>query len=100
MDGTSIEWLTSRSGQLAVGEVAGHRAALCVALDDRVVVRRSMAAEVLAEVGEEGQRLALRKLLRDPEESVRYRVALSLAPRGAAWLTAGWRLPWPRWRPR
>src|SRR3989440_327780 len=61
---------------------AKRRAALSAALADRAIVRRSVAAEVLAEVGDEGQRPALRMLLRDPEEPVRYRVALSLAPRG------------------
>jgi HEAT repeat protein len=63
-------------------EDARGRAALSSALADRVIVRRGIAAEVLVEVGEEGQRPALRKLLRDPEETVRYRVALALAPRG------------------
>jgi HEAT repeat protein len=63
-------------------EEAKGRAALAAALTDRAAIRRGVAAEALAEVGGNQHRPALRKLLQDSEEMVRFRVALRLAPRG------------------
>src|SRR5262249_58653472 len=63
-------------------EEAKGRAALAAALTDRAAIRRGVAAEALAEVGGNEHRPALRKLLQDSEEMVRFRVALRLAPRG------------------
>ena len=61
-----------------------HRArtTLAAALADGVPQRRSVAAEALAELHRPEHLPALRKLLRDPEVSVRYRVALCLVTGG------------------
>ena len=42
-------------------------------------IRRAVAAEVLAQVGGDEQRPAVRKLLKDPKPTVRLRAALALA---------------------
>jgi HEAT repeat protein len=52
---------------------------LVKALTDAVPVRRSVAAEVLAQVGGDEQRPAVRRLLKDPKPTVRLRTALALA---------------------
>jgi HEAT repeat protein len=53
--------------------------ALIRALEDRVAVRRAVAAEVLVGTGGAEQWAAVRPLLRDPRPLVRLRVALALA---------------------
>ncbi len=52
--------------------------AVLQALEDRLPLRRAAAAAALARVGGEGQRPAVRKLLKDPDAEVRLRVALAL----------------------
>jgi HEAT repeat protein len=52
--------------------------ALLSALEDKVGVRRAAAAVALTQSGAPGVRLAVRKLLQDPEPAVRLRVALAL----------------------
>ena len=59
---------------------AKARATLAAALADRVAQRRAPAAEVLADLGGGGHLPALRKLLHDPDVTVRYRAALVLVP--------------------
>src|SRR5262249_27344500 len=54
--------------------------ALLAALDDKLSVRRAVAAETLAQLGRHSPVARLRKLLQDPVPSVRLRVALGLAP--------------------
>jgi HEAT repeat protein len=53
--------------------------ALAKALSDKVPLRRSVAAQVLAIVGRAEDRPAIRKLLTDPDQAVRLRVAIALA---------------------
>jgi hypothetical protein len=53
--------------------------ALIQALEDKLPVRRAAAAAALAQAGGPAQQLAVRKLLRDPDPTVRLRVALALA---------------------
>jgi HEAT repeat protein len=53
--------------------------ALLKALEDPVPIRRSVAAEVLSQVGGTEQWPAVRKLLQDPKPAVRLRAALALA---------------------
>lgn len=53
--------------------------ALVRALDDPLPARRALAAEVLAKAGGAEQRLAVRKLLRDADPTVRLRAAFALA---------------------
>ncbi len=53
--------------------------AIVAALDDKLPVRRGVAGEALALGGALEQRAAVRKLLKDPDSSVRLRVALGLA---------------------
>jgi HEAT repeat protein len=53
--------------------------ALLKALEDAVPIRRSVAAEVLSQVGGAEQAPAVRKLLKDPKPAVRLRAALALA---------------------
>jgi HEAT repeat protein len=57
-------------------------ASLVKALDDSVPLRRAAAAEALCRAGAAGQRPALRKLLRDPDATVRQQVSLALAASG------------------
>ncbi|HKI31532.1 MAG TPA: HEAT repeat domain-containing protein [Gemmataceae bacterium] len=52
---------------------------LVKALDDKLPVRRGVAAEALALGGAVDQRAAIRKLLKDPDGAVKLRVALALA---------------------
>src|SRR5262249_46350154 len=52
--------------------------AVFAALDDPVPVRRAVAVEVLCQVGGSKQVANVRKLLRDPKPTVRFRTALSL----------------------
>ena len=52
---------------------------LVTALDDKLALRRSVAAEALALGGALDQRAAVRKLLKDTDGSVKLRVALALA---------------------
>jgi hypothetical protein len=52
-----------------------------VALTDKLPVKRAAAAEALCRAGFAGQRDALVRLLKDPETTVRLRVALALAAR-------------------
>jgi HEAT repeat protein len=54
--------------------------ALLAALDDKLSVRRAVAAEALAQLGRQRPEARLRQLLKDPVPSVRLRVALALAP--------------------
>jgi HEAT repeat protein len=61
---------------------AKARTTLTAALADGVPQRRAVAVEALADLRQPAYLPALRKLLRDPEVSVRYRVALCLVPRG------------------
>jgi HEAT repeat protein len=65
---------------LAAVAVRGGKAdpALVKALEDRLPLRRAVAAEALALGGAADQRPAVRKLLQDPDASVRLRVALAL----------------------
>jgi HEAT repeat protein len=53
--------------------------ALAKALSDQAPLRRGVAAQVLAAVGRAEDRLAVRKLLTDPDPAVRLRVAVALA---------------------
>lgn len=77
-DDRALEELTSHL--VTVSTRDGKRdGALLAALDDPLPVRRAVAAEVLGQVGSATERLALRKLLRDPKLDVRRRVALVLA---------------------
>jgi hypothetical protein len=56
--------------------------ALVAALTDRNAVRRGAAGEALARANGEGQKAAVEKLLKDPEPTVRFRVALALTTAG------------------
>jgi HEAT repeat protein len=57
-------------------------AALVRALDDSLPVRRAVAAEVLAGAGTAEQRVAVRKLLTDPDTAVRLAAAVALTYAG------------------
>jgi hypothetical protein len=52
--------------------------ALLAALRDKLPVRRAIAAEILAAVGDANQRAAVRKLLTDADRGVRLHVAVAL----------------------
>src|SRR5205823_3418809 len=52
--------------------------ALLAALADKMPLRRAVAAEVLAAVGDANHRAAVRKLLTDPHRGVRLHVAVAL----------------------
>jgi HEAT repeat protein len=54
-------------------------ASLVMALQDPLAVRRAVAGEILAAVTDAKVRAAVRKLLADPDRSVRLRVAVALA---------------------
>jgi HEAT repeat protein len=68
-------------GALAAVAVRNGKAdpAIVKALDDKLAVRRGVAAEALALGGAIEQRDAIRKLLKDADSSVKLRVALALA---------------------
>jgi HEAT repeat protein len=68
-------------GALAAVAVRNGKAdpAIVKALDDKLAVRRGVAAEALALGGAADQRDAVRKLLKDSDSSVKLRVALALA---------------------
>jgi HEAT repeat protein len=53
--------------------------ALLKALDEKTSVRRGAAAEALAQSSDPDQRAVVRKLLKDPDPAVRFRVALALS---------------------
>jgi HEAT repeat protein len=68
---TALAALAVRDGQPELALVRG--------LEDKVAVRRVVAAEVLCQTANAEPRAALRKLLHDPQPLVRLRLALALA---------------------
>jgi HEAT repeat protein len=77
-DDQVLEEVASTLISIAVKEGKAD-AAIVKALTDEVPIRRAVSAEVLAQVGGDEQRPAVRKLLKDPKPSVRLRTALALA---------------------
>ncbi len=73
--------LTQVRDTLSALAVSGDRAnpILVKALEDKSSLRRAVAAEVLCGAGAARPAAGLRKLLKDPVASVRFRVALALA---------------------
>ncbi len=85
-----LAFLPFADEDLVFEEVRGALAAVAVrdgkadpsivkALDDKLAVRRGVAGEALALGGAIDQRPAIRKLLKDPDSSVKLRVALALS---------------------
>ncbi len=77
-DDPVLEEISTALVAIAVQNGKADRA-IVKALADEVPIRRAIAAEVLAQVGGDEQRPAVRKLLRDPKPTVRLRAALALA---------------------
>jgi HEAT repeat protein len=68
-----------KSTLTSIGLVSGKPdPALLQALADAIPLRRALAAEILAQIGGNEVKPALRELLRDPKPGVRLRVALAL----------------------
>lgn len=88
-----LAYLPSAENTLVAGEVRRSLAAVAVhegrtdpalvaALSDKAAIRRAAAAEALIKGGVNGERSAVRPLLKDPDPGVRLKVALLLAGAG------------------
>lgn len=77
-DDRVVEEITTALAETALRN-GKPEAALLKALQDPLPIRRVVAGEVLAKVGGDAERIAVRKLLQDPKPTVRLRVALTLA---------------------
>jgi HEAT repeat protein len=84
-----LDYLPGAAGEGVAEEVDNALAAVALAdgkpdpavlkaLEDKLPVRRAAAAVALCRAGAKGQLAAVRKLLKDPENGVRLRVALAL----------------------
>ena len=73
-----VEEIETALGTIAVREGKAD-AALVKALTAAEPVRRATAATALVRAGVADQKIAIRKLLQDPDASVRLRVGLALA---------------------
>ncbi len=77
-DDALMQWEVVQALRSLAARHATPPAALVSALSDREPRRRAAAAEILAPVGKEEVRTAVRKLLADPEPAVRLRAAVAL----------------------